>query len=87
MIREEEGQRKKDLLTKKDGRLQEAQRLKRSWREWREGETDDEEEKAVEEAEFDPEYLGGSDFCMTCVMSPCCCLVVAIDRKIEMILF
>ena len=41
MIKVEEAKSIKDKMSKKESRLEEAQRLKRSWRDWRGGEDPD----------------------------------------------
>ena len=75
-------------MTKKEERLEEAQRLKRSWRERREVRReceDEEEEHELEEEEME-KMMGQTDkFCHTCAMIPCCCALTNLERRIEMI--
>ena len=84
MIREEEAENNRLKRTNKEGRLEEAQRLKRSWKECMGG-----GDLAIEEDDEldpdDPDFLGETDFCLDCLMSPCCCLGNVLDRRIEMI--
>ena len=72
-------------MKNKEGRLEEAQRLKRSWRKWRgEGEFPLEEDGELD-FEFDSEFLGNTEFCLSCAMSRYCCLGTTLDKRIEMI--
>ena len=75
-------------MTKKEERLEEAQRLKRSWRERREVRReceDEEEEHELEEEEME-KMMGQTDkLCHTCAMIPCCCALTNLERRIEMI--
>ena len=84
MIRGEEAENNRHQMTNKEGRLEEAQRLKRSWREWEER-----GDLAIEKYDYldpeDPDFLGTTYFCLNCTMSPCCCLGSVLDRRIEMI--
>ena len=85
MIKEEEAEKLKSKMTNKEGRFEEAQRLKRSWREWRgEGELHNENEWELD-PESDNDFLENTDFCLNCAMSPCSCLGNVLDRRIEMI--
>ena len=81
-IREEEQKKKKLKPVKnQEERLQEAVRLKNSWKLWREEQG--EEDGEMEEME---EYLGGvSELCMTCAMLPCTCMLTMVNRRIEML--
>ena len=80
---------KKKLLeeegnTRKEERLEEATRMKRTWQQGDEKESEGEEMKDVEEEDFlgqeSPQKL-----CFTCCMTTCICIVRELEKKIEML--
>ena len=82
-MEDEKKQRKGELKSNKELRYEEARRLKRSWTEWR---GKNEEPQEVEENILSEEYLGElGQLCMRCVATPCVCLEVMIDKRIELL--
>ena len=68
--------------TRKEERLKEAQRLKSSWNKWQEQEDQDEEYQGELEHE---DYLKGTEeLCLQCLMTPCYCDMVLLERRMEM---
>ena len=89
LIKKEESDNRKLKLTKREERLEEAHRLQRSWKEWREAGEHYWEEEEVSNPEMDPEsgpeFLENTAFCLSCAMSPCCCLGTWLDRRMELV--
>ena len=82
-LAEIEEQQKAEAKNNKEARYREAVRLKRSWREWRVGE-DGEEDDCVEVEEDLP--LGKTEeLCLICVVMPCVCPLVKLERRLELL--
>ena len=79
--------------TRKEERLEEATRMKRTWQQGEEKEPEGEEEREKEE-EYGVEDVEEGDFlgqetpykfCFTCCMTTCICILREVERKIEML--
>ena len=77
---------RKSLLEKKPGgvdltreeRLQLAKRKKEDWKRWREAAEEKEEDEMMEDW-----IQEGGGFCDFCAMTPCCCCLLKVERKIR----